>query len=276
MWPWARATRTRRRRSAWPRSPNLPQALRAGTLLQNLSHDWLDAYLHSLARIPEVLEIHHVAGEDCFLLKVRARDAEHLGDHAHLAAALLEATQVDEAGGDDLAGADARDPPDREEHAALAGDLDDDVLVALGGDLGLGYAGAVDALVDDAGGLLEALRRHPVADGGQPVDVSRADRSQRRRAGSAVHDVDARRDPNFLIMARTDIRAVEGLDAAIDRAKALVDAGADAIFPEAMRDLSEFEAVRAAIDVPVLASACQQASTRRARARRGRRRRCPR
>ena len=48
---------------------------------------------------------------------------------------------------------------------------------------------------------------------------------------------DARRDPNFLIMARTDIRAVEGLDAAIDRAKALVDAGADAIFPEAMRDL---------------------------------------
>ena len=66
--------------------------------------------------------------------------------------------------------------------------------------------------------------------------------------------VDARRDPNFLIMARTDIRAVEGLDAAIDRAKALVDAGADAIFPEAMRDLGEFEAMRAALDVPILAN----------------------
>ncbi|GAA4195684.1 methylisocitrate lyase [Microbacterium oryzae] len=66
--------------------------------------------------------------------------------------------------------------------------------------------------------------------------------------------VDARRDDNFLIMARTDIRAVAGLDAAIDRAKALVDAGADAIFPEAMRDLSEFEAVAAALDVPVLAN----------------------
>lgn len=65
---------------------------------------------------------------------------------------------------------------------------------------------------------------------------------------------DARRDPNFLIMARTDIRAVDGLDAAIDRARALVDAGADAIFPEAMRDLSEFEAVRRAIDVPILAN----------------------
>jgi methylisocitrate lyase len=66
--------------------------------------------------------------------------------------------------------------------------------------------------------------------------------------------VDARRDPNLLIMARTDIRAVDGLQAAIDRAKALVDAGADAIFPEAMADLSEFEAVRKAIDVPVLAN----------------------
>ena len=65
---------------------------------------------------------------------------------------------------------------------------------------------------------------------------------------------DARRDPNLLIMARTDIRAVEGLQAAIDRAKALVDAGADAIFPEAMKDLSEFEAVRKAIDVPMLAN----------------------
>ena len=65
---------------------------------------------------------------------------------------------------------------------------------------------------------------------------------------------DARRDENFLIMARTDIRAVDGLDAAIDRAKALVDAGADAIFPEAMRDLAEFEAMATALDVPILAN----------------------
>ena len=66
--------------------------------------------------------------------------------------------------------------------------------------------------------------------------------------------VEGRRDPNFLIMARTDVRAVEGLDAAKDRAKALADAGADAIFPEAMRTLEEFEAIRAAVDVPVLAN----------------------
>jgi len=66
--------------------------------------------------------------------------------------------------------------------------------------------------------------------------------------------VNARRDPNLLIMARTDIRALDGLDSAVERAKALVDAGADAIFPEAMVDLAEFEAVRAAVDVPILAN----------------------
>jgi methylisocitrate lyase len=65
---------------------------------------------------------------------------------------------------------------------------------------------------------------------------------------------DARRDENFLIMARTDIAAVDGLEAAKDRAKALVDAGADAIFPEAMRSLEEFAAIRDAVDVPILAN----------------------
>jgi len=66
--------------------------------------------------------------------------------------------------------------------------------------------------------------------------------------------VDARRDENFLIIARTDIAAVDGLEAAKDRAKALADAGADAIFPEAMRSLEEFSAVRDAVDVPILAN----------------------
>ncbi|WP_430593527.1 methylisocitrate lyase [Humidisolicoccus flavus] len=66
--------------------------------------------------------------------------------------------------------------------------------------------------------------------------------------------VNARRDSNLLVMARTDVRGVEGMDAAVDRAKRLVDAGADAIFPEAMASLAEFEAVRAAVDVPILAN----------------------
>lgn len=65
---------------------------------------------------------------------------------------------------------------------------------------------------------------------------------------------DAKSDPNFLLIARTDARAAEGLDAAIDRAKAYVDAGADMIFPEAMKDEKDFEAFRKAIDVPLLAN----------------------
>ena len=65
---------------------------------------------------------------------------------------------------------------------------------------------------------------------------------------------DARRDPGLLIMARTDVRAIEGLSAVTERAKALVDAGADALFPEALGSLAEFEAVRKAVDVPILAN----------------------
>ena len=84
-------------------------------------------------------------------------------------------------------------------------------------------------------------------DGKEVVDESTA--LKRIRAA-----VTGRRDPNFLIMARTDIRGVDGLGAAVDRAKKLVDAGADAIFPEAMASLEEFAAIRAAVDVPILAN----------------------
>ncbi len=72
---------------------------------------------------------------------------------------------------------------------------------------------------------------------------------QRVRAAS-----DARLDGNFCLIARSDARAVEGLTKAIDRMKAYVDAGADMIFPEALTSPKEFEAVRAAIDVPLLAN----------------------
>jgi methylisocitrate lyase len=65
---------------------------------------------------------------------------------------------------------------------------------------------------------------------------------------------EAKRDPNFLLIARSDARAVEGLGRAIDRMKAYVDAGAEMIFPEAMKDEKEFEKVRAALSVPILAN----------------------
>ena len=61
-------------------------------------------------------------------------------------------------------------------------------------------------------------------------------------------------DENFLLIARTDARASEGLEKAIDRAKAYVDAGAEMIFPEALQDEKEFAAMRKAISVPLLAN----------------------
>ncbi|MGD2139247.1 MAG: methylisocitrate lyase [Burkholderiales bacterium] len=65
---------------------------------------------------------------------------------------------------------------------------------------------------------------------------------------------DARTDPGFVIMARTDALAVEGLEAAIDRAAACVEAGADMIFPEAMTELSMYKKFADAVKVPILAN----------------------
>ena len=72
---------------------------------------------------------------------------------------------------------------------------------------------------------------------------------------------DARTDPDFVIMARTDALAVEGLQSAIDRACACVEAGADAIFPEAMTELSMYRQFVEAVKVPVLANITEFGST---------------
>ena len=73
--------------------------------------------------------------------------------------------------------------------------------------------------------------------------------------------VDARTDSNFVIMARTDALAVEGLESAIARAVACVEAGADAIFPEAMTELSMYRKFVEAVKVPVLANITEFGST---------------
>jgi methylisocitrate lyase len=65
---------------------------------------------------------------------------------------------------------------------------------------------------------------------------------------------DARTDDSFFIMARTDALAVEGLDAAIERAVACVEAGADGIFPEAITELSMYRRFADAVKVPILAN----------------------
>jgi methylisocitrate lyase len=81
------------------------------------------------------------------------------------------------------------------------------------------------------------------------VIVSQAEMVDRIRAA-----VDARRDDGFVIMARTDALAVEGLPAAIDRACACVDAGADMVFPEALTELDQYRQFVDAVQVPVLAN----------------------
>ena len=73
--------------------------------------------------------------------------------------------------------------------------------------------------------------------------------------------VDAKTDPDFVIMARTDALAVEGIDAAIDRACACVEAGADMIFPEAMTELDMYQKFVDAVKVPVLANITEFGST---------------
>lgn len=72
-----------------------------------------------------------------------------------------------------------------------------------------------------------------------------------RRIAAAVNE---RRDEQFVICARTDAAGVEGIDSAIERAKAYADAGADMIFTEALYSPADFEKFRAAVDIPLLAN----------------------
>ena len=73
--------------------------------------------------------------------------------------------------------------------------------------------------------------------------------------------VDARTDPGFVIMARTDAAAAEGVDAAIERAVAYVDAGADMVFPEAMKSLDDYRRFKEAVKVPILANLTEFGAT---------------
>ncbi|TMH58616.1 MAG: methylisocitrate lyase [Betaproteobacteria bacterium] len=73
--------------------------------------------------------------------------------------------------------------------------------------------------------------------------------------------VDAKTDPDFIVMARTDALAVEGLERAIERTLACVDAGADAVFPEAIPELSMYRRFAEAVKVPVLANITEFGAT---------------
>ncbi|KGO99175.1 methylisocitrate lyase [Novilysobacter defluvii] len=86
--------------------------------------------------------------------------------------------------------------------------------------------------------------------------VSKAEMVDRVKAA-----VDARTDPGFVVMARTDAAAAEGIDSAIERAVAYVEAGADMIFPEAMKTLDDYRKFKDAVKVPILANLTEFGST---------------
>ncbi len=81
------------------------------------------------------------------------------------------------------------------------------------------------------------------------VLVSTADMVQKIRAAA-----EAKTDPNFQIIVRSDARGVEGMEKTLDRIKAYIDAGADVLFPEAMQNEGEFELIRETVDIPILAN----------------------
>ncbi len=98
---------------------------------------------------------------------------------------------------------------------------------------------ALEALISAGISIVEAWKTAANASGSQKIKA-------------AVNG--KKLDNNFLLIARTDARASEGLEKAIDRAKAYVDAGAEMIFPEALQNEQEFEAMRKAVSVPLLAN----------------------
>lgn len=131
-----------------------------------------------------------------------------------------------------------------------------DLPVLIDADTGFGEpmnAARTVTLLEDAGLAGAHLedqvnpKRCGHLDGKSVVPV--AEMVRRLRAAVSV-----RRDPDFVICARTDARGPEGLDAAIDRARAYADAGADLIFTEALADAGEFAKFRAAVDIPLLAN----------------------
>ena len=125
-----------------------------------------------------------------------------------------------------------------------------DVDTGFGGPLN---AARTVALLEEAG-----LSGCQLEDQETPKRCGHLDRKTVAPAAEMVRRVraarEAQRDPDFLLIARTDARGPEGLASAIDRAKAYVDAGAAMIFPEALCCVREFEAFRAAIDAPLMAN----------------------
>ncbi len=129
-------------------------------------------------------------------------------------------------------------------------------------DIDTGYDDVAKAVkvLEDAGATAVHLedqvfpKRCGHLDGKDVIDTD----AMKKKVSSAVK---ARKDKNFMVMARSDAKAVEGMNGLISRLSSYAEAGADLIFPEAMTNLKEFEQVRNAIDVPLLANLTENGKT---------------
>jgi len=151
-------------------------------------------------------------------------------------------------------------------HALLAKRAGFKAIYLSGGGVAAGSLGLPDLGISNLDDVLTDVRRiTDVCDLPLLVDVDTGFGSSAfnvaRTVKSMIKFGDARTDENFVIMARTDALAVEGIDAAIDRAVACVEAGADMIFPEAMTDLAMYSKFAKAVGVPILANITEFGST---------------
>jgi len=140
-------------------------------------------------------------------------------------------------------------------HALLAKRAGFRAIYLSGGGVAAGSLGLPDLGISNLDDVLTDVRRiTDVCDLPLLVDVDTG-------FGASAFNVDARTDENFVIMARTDALAVEGLESALERAIACVEAGADTIFPEAITELAMYRQFAAAVKVPVLANITEFGAT---------------
>jgi methylisocitrate lyase len=144
------------------------------------------------------------------------------------------------------------------EVARLAGYIADAVAIPAIVDADTGFGGA-----ENVTRTIHELERAGLA--GCHIEDQEFPKRCGHLAGKSVVDLEemigkieaavaARRDPDFLLIARTDARAIEGFEEAVKRASRYVEAGADAIFPEALQSQQEFKDFAAAVQVPLLAN----------------------
>ena len=144
-------------------------------------------------------------------------------------------------------------------HALLAQRAGYQAIYLSGGGVAAGSLGLPDLGISTLDDVLTDIRR--ITDVCSLPLLVDADMGFGSSAFNVARTVDAKTDPDFVIMARTDALAVEGLDAAIERAQAYVEAGAEMLFPEAITELAMYRQFADAVQVPILSNITEFGAT---------------